>query len=115
MQYITYSIDEAKKFNSSEYPEIENELISLKKGLEKLSDNNKVNIAISFWKNHAIRIDWIKTNPEITQAITSETFPSVCIQSLFNSSSKNRSFSKDYEDYIRRTLSSLPGEASPAT
>jgi hypothetical protein len=100
MRYYNYKIETQSKFNASDYPEITSELKFIKKGVESLPETNKVDIMISYWKNHSIKIHLIDTNPKLAQAVTSDSFPSSSIQSLFESGSSNKYFIKKFEDYI---------------
>ena len=64
----------------------------------------KADIIISYLKNHCIKNDWIKGNPELAKRITSGTFITTQVEPVFKRCNNHKVFLNDYESYIRMQI-----------
>lgn len=99
-----YTIKDADTFNPENYPEVVKELAVMSKGMAHIPIYYKENIVISYFKDHSIKYDWADANPKLAELITSNTFMSLHIESLFESCRKYKHFLKGFEDYIIRLV-----------
>jgi hypothetical protein len=93
-----------EKFNSGNYPKAMSELSALKRGTSDTPIYFKVEIIVSFLKNHSLQVAWVDANPSLSRMITSGFFKTSNLESVFDFGRNNVSFLKDYEDYIRNQL-----------
>jgi len=103
-QYTKYRINTTDSFNSDDFPKVVDELTELNNALTNLSGTNKKEIVLSFLKKHSLDSDWISTNPELTGLISSGTFNTAHMESLFESSQTNKQFQQQYENFILETI-----------
>lgn len=64
----------------------------------------KVEIIISYLKDHSLNADWIEANPAFARTITCGFFKTSHLESLLESCRNNKVFLKDVEDHIRKEL-----------
>jgi hypothetical protein len=93
-----------EKFDSANYPNAMSELSALKRGISETPIYFKVEIIISFLKNHSLEVTWIDANPSLARMITSGFFKTSNLESIFDSGRNNSGFLNDYEEYIRKQL-----------
>ncbi len=98
------SIDETNKFDSADYPAMVKELMIVKSHTAHLPAYYKSEIVISYFKDHSLKVEWIETNPKLAQMVTGEILKCSNIELLFTSSRQNKSFLKDYENYIKNQV-----------
>jgi hypothetical protein len=103
-QYIQYKIDNGEYFQPKLYPQLLLEMASLQKGIATFPGHFRSDIIISFLKDHSLRLEWIKENPELTSLLTSGCLLTRNIESLFEAGRFNRRFSRQFEDYLREEL-----------
>jgi len=93
-----------ERFDPANFPRAMSELAALRSGISDISIYFKVEIIISYLKNHTLPIAWIEANPALTRMVTSGFFKTANLESLFESYSDTKVFIKDLEEYIRRQL-----------
>ena len=103
-QYTKYRINTTDSFKADDFPKVITELTELNNALNDLSETYKKEIVISFLKKHSLDSDWITANPELTGLITSGTFTTGHMESLFESSQTNKEFQQQYENFILQTI-----------
>jgi hypothetical protein len=97
-------IKDNEKFNPANYPKAFYELSVLSQGLEHISIYFKVEIIISYLKDHSLKTDWVEANPALSRMVTSGFFKTSHLESLFESCRNNKAFLKDFEDHISKKL-----------
>jgi hypothetical protein len=97
-------IKESDVFEYVNFPFMVNELATIKKDLIHIPVYFKADIIISYLKNHSIKNDWIKANPELTKLITSGAFVTTHIESVFRACSNYKVFLHNFESYLRMEI-----------
>lgn len=97
-------IKDYEKFNPENHPNAIHELAALSQGISHISIYYKVEIVVSFLKNHCLKTDWIDANQPLTRMITSGFFKTSNLESLFESFRSNKVFLIDFEHYISKLL-----------
>ena len=100
-----YAKQSSKGFNSTDYPEMVDELARLAKRIRFMPGYDKVEATVSFLKDHSIKSEFVKSNPLLVSLIRSNSFQLLHIESLFELCRDNPSFLRDYEKYINQELS----------
>ena len=98
------TIKNNEQFNPANFPNAMSELAVLRSGISDISIYFKVEIIISYLKNHTLSISWVEANPALTRMVTSGFFKTSHLESLFESARYNKYFLKDFEDYISKQL-----------
>lgn len=93
-----------EKFDSANYPRAMSELSALKQGISDTPVYFKVEIIVSFLKNHSLEVAWVDANPSLTRMITSGFFKTSNLESIFDYARNSVSFLKDYEEYISKQI-----------
>src|SRR5436190_2007025 len=96
-QYTKYRINTTDSFKADDFPKMVDELTELNNALTNLSGTYKKEIVLSFLKKHSLDSDWIAANPELTGLISSSTFNTGHMESLFESSQTNKQFQQKKE------------------
>jgi len=91
-------------FSASNYPEIAKELDVLKKDAAHTPIYFKVEIVISYLKNHSLNNKWIRANPKLVALMTSNSSRTAHIESLFDFCRMKPIYSRDFESYIKMKL-----------
>lgn len=91
-------------FDYNNYPKAMSELSALRRGILDTPVYFKVEIIISFLKNHSLEVIWVEANPSLARMITSGFFKTSNLELIFDSGRNNTSFLKDYEEYIGQQL-----------
>ena len=99
-----YIIKDNEQFNPENHPSAVYELSNLKQGISHTNIYYKVEIIVSFLKDHCLKTAWIEANPALAQMITSGFFKTSHLESLFESCRNNKAFCNDFEEYISRQL-----------
>lgn len=99
-----YAIAEADKFHAHNYPEIVNELIVIKDKLKDLPFYYRVDIIISFFKDHSIRRTWRNENPQVFKIVTDGSLSAGHVELLFAACRGNKLFLAAYEHFIKQAL-----------
>jgi hypothetical protein len=97
-------IKDNEKFNPANYPKVFHELSVLNQGILHIAIYFKVEIIISYLKDHSLKTDWIEANPALARMITSGFLKTSHLESLFESCRNHKVFLKDFEDHIRKEL-----------
>ena len=97
-------IKDYEKFSPANYPFAIHELSVLNQAISHISIYYKVEIIISYLKNHSLKTDWVEANAPLARMITSGFLKTSHLESLFESCRSNKVFLKDFEDYIGRLL-----------
>ncbi|HUR31274.1 MAG TPA: hypothetical protein VMZ69_07560 [Saprospiraceae bacterium] len=97
-------IKDYEKFDPANYPKEFHELSVLNQGIAEIAVYFKVEIIISYLKDHSLKTDWVEANPALSRMITSGFFKTSYLEALFESCRNNKSFLNDFEDYISKKL-----------
>jgi hypothetical protein len=101
---INNNIKNHEQFSAVNFPNAMDELSTLSQGVSQISIYYKVEIIVSYLKNHCLKTDWIHANLPLTRMITSGFFKTSHLESLFESFRNNKVFLKDFEDYIAKQI-----------
>ena len=91
-------------FSASRYPEMAKELSVLKEDAAHTPIYFKVEIIISYLKNHSIKNKWIRVNPTLAALMISNSSKTAHIESLFEFYRFRQLPLKNYETYIRHVF-----------
>jgi hypothetical protein len=97
-------IRENEKFTPANYPKAMYELTVLNQGISHIPVYFKVEIIISYLKDHSLEANWVEANPALSRMVTSGFFKTSHLESLFESCRNNKVFLNDFEEYISRLL-----------
>ncbi len=100
-KFPVYTINDLSRFDSINYPEMVKEIVEINKEAFKMPASCKVDILISFSKNHFIKANSLNANPAFVNVLTSGNFSTAHIQSLFEAGENNIVFTNQYEDYLK--------------
>ena len=92
------------QFDPSNYPAVNDEICLINERTGAVPINFKVEIIISFLKDHSLQNKWIDANPELTDLVTSQILFTGSIESLFDCCRSNPNFRQDLENYLRGKL-----------
>jgi hypothetical protein len=98
------TIKSNEKFTPVNYPRAMSELAALLSGISETSVYFKVEIIVSYLKDHSLQTAWIDANPALARMVTSGFFKTSYLESLFASGRDNKIFLKDLEGYISKQL-----------
>lgn len=104
-QYKKYLISKTDSFESTQFPHVINELNTIKKNLTSSGIAYKEDMLISYFKKRSLESDWIVANPDLSSLISSGVFTTTHLEALFECSEGNKDFQKQYERYLRKSLS----------
>ena len=107
--YHRFSITETDHFVPSEYPQVQ---ASIQHIVEQLSAEPgiKMEMLLSFVKDHCINSLQVKEHPELASLISTKSLPLQSIEALFEAGRNNRVFKKELEEHIRSCFESFnPG------
>lgn len=104
MTYTSYKVGDNTDFDLSNYPSLSQEISKIKTDTENVSHSFKTEILISYAKDHCLKLEWLKENPEFSGLITSGALKIGNIESLFAAGRNNSMFVGQLESYIRETL-----------
>ena len=104
MFFKQYVIQTTDHFNPVQFPEITQDLADIRTLIKKNPGSFRAEMLLSFAKNHCIRLDWIKSNPEFAELISSKTLPVLNFETLFQCSTKNPVFQQELEQYVMASL-----------
>jgi hypothetical protein len=93
-----------EKFDPANYPKAFYELSVLIQGIAHIAIYFKVEIIISYLKDHSLRTEWVEANPALSRMITSGFFKTLNLETLFESCRNNKVFLHDFEDHISKKL-----------
>ena len=98
------TIKNNEKFNPANFPVAMSELSALRSGISDISIYYKVEIIVSYLKNHTLSIDWVDANPALARMVTSGFFKTSQLESLFESYRDNKIFLTGFEEYISKQI-----------
>lgn len=96
-----FLVNDGDEFNSSNYPELLTDLVTIVKGTANTPNAFRADILISLTKNHSLKMEWILANREFATLVTCGALPIGKIESLFEASGKNSSFTHQFEAYLK--------------
>src|SRR5690242_4962019 len=101
MMFNDYTVKDGQRFEVSLYPAIEKEITGLHDALSGIRELYKIEIIISFLKDHSLKTEWLNGNKEAAKMLTSGSLAISNLESLFNSCRNNPQFTADLEAYIK--------------
>jgi len=101
-QYNKYLVRATDQFDPENFLSVVDEIQLINEGTVSLPPFFKVEILISFLKDHSLENDWTKANPELTDLVTSGSLLKGNIKSLFESCRSNPAFRQDLETYLQK-------------
>lgn len=104
LRYSKFHIKPEDNFDSFNYPQLTNDLNNIKEKSIDIPHVLKAEMLISFTKNHSLKNDWIAANPKFAALITTGALPIGNIASLFEASSKNSLFQKQFELFLQQSI-----------
>jgi hypothetical protein len=107
LHYPTFHVKPEDKFDSFNYPQLVQDLNQINEASVLVPQKLKAEILISFTKNHSLKNDWIATNPKFTELVTTGALPIGKIASLFEASSTNSLFQKQFEVFLQKSINHM--------
>ena len=101
-QYNKYLVRSTDQFDPVNFSSVTDEIQLINEGTVSLPPFFKVEILISFLKDHFPENNWTKANPELTDLVTSGSLLKGNIESLFESCHSNPAFRQDLETYLKK-------------
>lgn len=98
------TIKNNEKFNPANFPVAMSELSALRSGISDISIYFKVEIIVSYLKNHTLSIAWVDANPALARMVTSGFFKTSHLESIFESCRDNKIFLNSFEEYISKQI-----------
>ena len=99
-QYKKYLIRPTDQFDVNNFPAVADEVRSINEKINRHHSSLKIEILISFLKDHSLEEDWISANPGLTEFITAGALSTGDIEALFDSSKNNPAFREEFEKYL---------------
>jgi hypothetical protein len=98
--YQKFSISTTAHFVPSEFPQLE---ASIQQVIKQLADEPvvKVEMVLSFVKDHCINSTQVKSYPELASLISNQSLPLQLLEALFEAGRNNPVFKKGLEEHIR--------------
>jgi hypothetical protein len=98
--YQKFSISATAHFVPSEFPQLE---ASIQQVIKQLAEEPviKVDMVLSFVKDHSINSTQVKANPGLAGLISTKSLPLQLMEALFEAGRNNRVFMQELEEYIR--------------
>lgn len=87
-------------FSANDYPEVLKEIRILKAFLLNVPSIHRVEIIISFLKNHSLKTVWVLENPKLTQLVVSGSCKTTALEGLFEKFKNNKASLRHLEEYI---------------
>lgn len=104
MAAVLNAVKATDRFNENNYPKVQEELEAICNATSQVSVWDKTDMIISYLKDHFIKSERTKINPELTRLLLAGFYQTSQIELLFASFRGNNSFIKDLENYISRYL-----------
>lgn len=99
-----HASNEEEVFTPDRFAEMKEELIFLNRKMIELPLYFKEEIIISYLKDHCIKNEWIKANPELVKFLLSGNFNSRQTEFLFDYCRFKPEFRRDFEKYMKKAL-----------
>ena len=101
-QYNKYLVRPTDQFDPVNFSSVTDEIQLINEETVSLPPLFKVEILMSFLKDHSVENNLTKANPELTDLITSGSLLKGNIESLFESCRSNPAFRQDLETYLKK-------------
>ena len=101
-------------FQREKFPDVVRELDRIADDLQLIPGNRKGEILISFFKDHAIKSEYLTTNARVIDKIRSGSLNTYYMEELFSACRSNTRFLGDYEQYILNRLTMNTDHPAPA-
>ncbi|MER3470036.1 MAG: hypothetical protein C4330_01560 [Chitinophagaceae bacterium] len=95
-----YLIGDTEQFNSNNYPELVAELSKMRAAMDKLSHIYSKEMLVAFVRDHHFTLEWINSNTEVYELLSSKSISTDCLEALFDACSHNELFRTQLEAYI---------------
>ncbi len=105
-QYNKYLVRSTDQFDPVNFSSVTDEIQLINEETVSLPPLFKVEILISFLKDHSVENNLTRANPELTDLITSGSLLKGNIESLFESCRSNPAFRQDLETYLKKEFES---------
>ena len=109
-QYNKYLVRSTDQFDPVNFSSVTDEIQLINEETVSLPPLFKVEILISFLKDHSVENNWTKANPELTDLVTSGSLLKGNIESLFESCRSNPAFRQDLETYLKKEFERRPSQ-----
>ncbi len=103
-QISSFTVEPDQKFNPSDFPSLKLELERIKQKLQEYPKENSADIIVSFAKDHTLKSEWFRNNPQLANDIAKQELSIKEIETLFNCSKSNTEFQKDLQHFLRIEL-----------
>ncbi len=101
-QYNKYLVRSTDQFDPVNFSSVTDEIQLINEETVNLPPLFKVEILVSFLKDHSVENNWTKANPELADLVTSGSLLKGNIESLFESCRSNPAFRQDLETYLKK-------------
>jgi histidyl-tRNA synthetase len=106
------SVEIVDQFNSNDFPLVVNQLVILRTALASLPSANKVDIVISYLKNHCIKNEWIESNQPVCEKMVAGLVAVSHIENFFDGCKNNKSLLADFEGFVEKNFNSAKADYS---
>ena len=104
-KYQKYLIKTSDRFDAAQYPGLDEKIALITKELDTVPDDFKIEMLLSFLKDHLIKTEWAAVNPILAEMISSGNLPLSDLENLFESSRKNPAYQDELTAYIKNQFS----------
>jgi hypothetical protein len=101
-QYNKYLVRSTDQFDPVNFSSVTDEIQIINEETVRLPPLFKVEILISFLKDHSVEDNLTRANPALTDLVTSGSLLKGNIESLFESCRSNPAFRQDLETYLKK-------------
>jgi len=101
-QYNKYLVRATDQFDPVNFSSVTDEIRLINEETVSLPPLFKVEILLSFLKDHSLENIWTKANPQLTDLVISGSLKKGNIESLFESCRSNQAFRRDLETYLKK-------------
>jgi hypothetical protein len=101
-QYNKYLVRATDRFDPVNFSSVTDEIQLINEATVGLPSLFKVEILVSFLKDHSLENNWTEANPRLTGLVTSGSLLKGNIKSLFDSCHNNSAFRVDLETYLKK-------------
>jgi hypothetical protein len=105
-RYNKFLVRSTDQFDPVNFSSVTDEIQLISEEIVNLPPFFKVEILLSFLKDHSIDENLTKANPELTGLVTSGSLFKGSIESLFESCRSNPAFREDLETYLKKEFES---------
>ena len=104
-QYSKYLISKTDHFDPDYFSSVSEEVDAINERVEYNSAIFRVEMIISFLKDHSLKKEWVEANPALADKINSGALFTGKIESLFESCRNNPDFMQQLEIYLTKRFS----------